>query len=75
MRRTALLLAWLAIVSPLPAGEQGETRRDTAPAEPESPILSLLLLPATLLAKIAALLSPEPPKAQREPARAAPAAN
>jgi hypothetical protein len=75
MKRTALLLAWLAIVSPLRAGEQRETPRDTAPAESESPILSLLLLPATLLAKIAALLSPEPPKAQREPSKAGPATN
>jgi hypothetical protein len=75
MRKTALLLAWLAIVSPLRAAEEGEKAHDATPAEAESPILSLLLLPAHLLAKIAAVLSAEPPKAEREPAKAAPGAN
>ena len=56
MRRTALLLAWLAFVSPLRAAE-----------EAESPLLSLLLLPANLLARIAAALSSsEAPKGQQD---------
>jgi hypothetical protein len=75
MRKTALLLAWLAIVSPLRAAEEGEKAGDATLAESESPIVSLLLLPANLLAKIAAVLSPAPPKAQREPAKAGPAAS
>lgn len=66
MRRTALLLAWLAFVSPLRAAEERENARETAPTEAESPLLSLLLLPANLLARIAAALSsPEPPKDQQ----------
>jgi hypothetical protein len=75
MKRTALLLAWLVIVSPLRAAEEGDKARDAAPAESQNPILSLLLLPANLLARIAALLSSEPPKAQREPAKAGSATN
>jgi hypothetical protein len=75
MRKTALLLAWLAIVSPLRAAEEREKPPDATPAESENPILSLLLLPANLLARIAAVLSPAPPKAQREPAKAGPAAS
>jgi hypothetical protein len=75
MRKTALLLAWLAIVSPLLAAEEGEKNDDATPTESESPILALLLLPANLLARIAAVLSHAPPKAQRKPAKAGPAAD
>jgi len=74
MRRTALLLAWLAIVSPLRAAEEDDKTREATPAESQNPILSLLLLPANLLARIAAFVSSEPPKAQR-PAKAGSATN
>jgi len=67
MRRTALLLAWLAFVSPLGAAEEAEHARESAPKEAESPLLSLLLLPASLLARIAAALSSsEAPKGQQD---------
>ena len=67
MRKTALLLAWLAFVSPLKADEERESGREPASTEAESPLLSLLLLPANLLARIAAALSsPEPQKSQQD---------
>ncbi len=70
-KRTALLLAWMVVASPLEAADEGEETRKTAPPTYESPILSLLLLPVNLLAKIASLLAPsEPPKAQPEESRA-----
>jgi len=75
MKKMVLLLAWLVIVQPLRAAEEGEKPHDATPAESASPILSLLLLPASLLAKMAAALSPAPPKAPREPAMAGPPAS
>jgi hypothetical protein len=69
-KRTALLLAWMVAASPLEAAEEGEEARKTAPPTYESPILSLLLLPANLLAKIASLLAPsEQPGAPSEESR------
>jgi hypothetical protein len=70
MKKTALLLAWLAFVSPLRAAEESENVHERAPKEAENPLLSLLLLPANLLARIAAAMSsPEPPKDQQDTRR------
>lgn len=69
-KRTALLLAWMVVASPLEAADEGEETRKTAPPSYESPILSLLLLPANLLAKIASLLAPgEQPETQPQESR------
>jgi len=68
VRRTALLLAWLAVVAPLQAAEEAEGTRETVSAASENPILSLLLLPANLLARIASMLpTPTPRETQRDP--------
>jgi hypothetical protein len=70
-KKTALLLAWMVFTPPLEAADEGEEARKAAPSTSESPILSLLLLPATLLAKIASLLAPsEPVKPELEESRA-----
>ena len=76
MKRIALLLVWFAVVPPLRAGDEGEEARKTPTPTYENPILSLLLLPANLLIKMAALLAPsEPPRAQRDEDRAGQPAN
>ena len=57
--RVAALAAVLALAAPTFAGE--ETRAATRePPHYESPIVSLLFLPVTLLIKIAEVVSPEP---------------
>ena len=67
MRKTALLLAWLAILPSLGAADEGDEARETTAQTYESPILSLLLLPVNVLIKMASVLTPaEPPKGQPE---------
>jgi len=71
MRRTALVIALAIAVGPLArAGETDERKKETTY---ESPVLSLLFLPANVLIKLASLLAPQESadsaKASRESAR------
>ncbi len=65
MKRAALLAVWLAVVPSLTTAEENEEASQASPRESESPILSLLLLPANLLIKIASVLAPAPPPETR----------
>ena len=74
MRRIALVTALVIAVGPLArAGDTDERKKETTTYE--SPVLSLLFLPANVLIKLASLLAPQDSadsaKASRESARPA----
>ena len=60
MNKIALLLVWMAVVTPVLAEEQNESRRKE-PQTYESPVLSLLLLPVNVLIKMASVFGPTEP--------------
>jgi hypothetical protein len=70
MKRTVFLLALALIVSPCLAGGQ-DNERQKEPATYQSPILSLLFLPANLLIKMASVFGPEEAPKQSKPERPA----
>ncbi|MGH7898100.1 MAG: hypothetical protein ACREQQ_09115 [Candidatus Binatia bacterium] len=73
MRKTVLFLLTLAFGAAVSgfAGDEERERQEVRPTY-ESPILSLLFLPANVLIKIASVFAPQNDERQAQPERSAP---